>query len=109
MRQDTRDEAIGHSTGTAAGEGVVSITGQPGHVGIELRFWLRAPGRTRTCDPLLRRSFCGQRSTAAFLMRVGLLVVWLQLNVPGFCSVLARGWHGVLSVNSLSRAGCRAM
>ena len=55
MRQDTRDEAIGHATGTAAGEGVVSITGQPGHVGIELRFWLRAPGRTRTCDPLLRR------------------------------------------------------
>ena len=44
-------------SGTAAGEGVVSITGQPGHVGIELRFWLRAPGRTRTCDPLLRRSF----------------------------------------------------
>ena len=55
MRQDTRDKAIGHATGTAAGEGVVSITGQPGHVGIELRFWLRAPGRTRTCDPLLRR------------------------------------------------------
>ena len=33
----------------------MSITGQPGHVGTELRFWLRAPGRTRTCDPLLRR------------------------------------------------------
>jgi hypothetical protein len=33
----------------------VSITGQPGQVGIELRFCLSAPGRTRTCDPLLRR------------------------------------------------------
>jgi hypothetical protein len=28
------------------------------------------------------------------LIRAGLLIVWLQLNVPGFRRVLARGWHG---------------
>ena len=27
-------------------------------------------------------------------MRAGLLIVWLQLSVSGFRSVLARGWHG---------------
>src|SRR5262249_50688584 len=31
---------------------------------------------------------------AAFQIRAGLLIVWLQLNVSGFRSVLARGWHG---------------
>ena len=30
---------------------------------------------------------------AAFLIRAGLLVVWLQLNVSGFRLVLARSWH----------------
>jgi hypothetical protein len=55
-------------------------------------------GRIRQCSAgapsqRLRRSFCGQRSTAAFLARAGLLGVWLQLNVPGSRSVLARAWH----------------
>jgi hypothetical protein len=49
---------------------------------------------TRLCELLLRRSFCGQRSTAAFLARARVLVVWLQLNVSGFRLVLARTWHG---------------
>jgi hypothetical protein len=30
---------FGHATGTATGEGVMKIAGQPGHVGIDLRFW----------------------------------------------------------------------
>ena len=33
-------------------------------------------------------------STAAFLVRAGLLIFWLQLDVSGFRPVLARGWHG---------------
>jgi hypothetical protein len=48
----------------------------------------------RQRDQLLRRSFRGHLSTAAFLVNAGLLGVWLQLDVSGFCSVLARGWHG---------------
>ena len=32
-----------------------------------------------------------------FLVEAGLLGVWLQLNVSGFRSVLARGWHGAAS------------
>lgn len=45
-------------------------------------------------DLPLTRSFHAGRQAAAFLLRAGLLVVWLQLNVPGFRPVLARGWHG---------------
>ena len=52
-----------------------------------------APGRIRTRDPLLRRSFHAGGQAVAFLIRAGLLVVWLQLNVSGFRLVLARGWH----------------
>src|SRR5215471_3218641 len=51
------------------------------------------------CTPLLYRpaaykvvSRRGQ--AAAFLIRAGLLVVRVQLNVSGFHPVLARGWHG---------------
>ena len=55
---------------------------------------MSAPGRIRTRDPLLRRSFQAGGQLAAFLIRAGLLVVWLQLNVSHFCLVLARGWHG---------------
>ena len=44
-----------HAAGTAAGEGVMSIAGQPSHLGLDLRFWSGAPGRIRTRDPLLRR------------------------------------------------------
>ena len=39
------------------------------------------------------RSFHAGGQAAAFLIRAGLLVVWLQLSVPGFRPVLARGWH----------------
>ena len=53
-----------------------------------------APNATRTRDLPLRRSFHTLRSTAAFLVRAGFLVVWLPLDVSGFCPVLARGWHG---------------
>ena len=42
----------------------MSIAGQPGHVGIELRFWSSAPGRIRTRDPLLRR----QRQVSAVVL-----------------------------------------
>jgi len=45
-------------------------------------------------DRLLRRSFHAAGQPAAFLVRGGLLIVWLQLNVSGFVVVLARGWHG---------------
>jgi len=41
-------------------------------------------------DRLLRRSFHVPRSTAALLVRAGLLIVRLQLNVSGFRPVLAR-------------------
>jgi hypothetical protein len=34
------------------------------------------------------------RSTVAFLVRTGFLVVLVLLDVCGFRLVLARGWHG---------------
>jgi hypothetical protein len=58
--------------------------------------------RRRSCRPLpllyyddllLRRSFHAAAQPAAFLIRVGLLTVWLQSSVSGFRPVLARGWH----------------
>lgn len=49
-----------------------------------------ARGRERQ----LRRSFQAWGQPAASLVRAGLLIVWLQLNVSGFRFVLARGWHG---------------
>ena len=45
-------------------------------------------------DLPLRRSFRGHLSTAAFLVRAGVLGLWLQLNVPSFRLVRARGGHG---------------
>ncbi len=45
-------------------------------------------------DSLLRRSFHAAGQPAARLIRAGLLIAWLQLNVPGSRPVLARGWHG---------------
>jgi hypothetical protein len=42
-------------------------------------------------DLLLRRSFRVLRSTAAFLVTAGFLVVWLLLDVRGFRPILARG------------------
>src|SRR5947207_13610962 len=54
-----------------------------------------APGRIRTRDPLLRRSFRATGQPAAFLIRASLLVVWQQLGVSGFQPVLARPWHVV--------------
>jgi len=44
-------------------------------------------------DPLLRRSFHAAGQPASSLVRAGWLMLWLQLNVPSFRPVLARGWH----------------
>ena len=33
-------------------------------------------------------------ANCCFLVRGGLLIVWLQLDVSGFRPVLACGWHG---------------
>jgi len=52
-----------------------------------------APTATRTRDLPLMRSFHAGGQAAVFLIRAGLLIVWLQLNVSGFRPVLARGWH----------------
>jgi len=41
------------------------------------------------------------------LIRAGLLIVWLQLGVPGFRPVLARGWHGDASPYHLE--ACRSL
>jgi hypothetical protein len=51
-------------------------------------------GRGRTADLPLFRSFHGRRPPAVPLVGVGLLAVWILLDVPGFRLVLARGWHG---------------
>lgn len=48
-------------------------------------------GRGVTSDCLGVVSCSG--SCCCFLVRAGLLVVWLRLNVSGCCPVLARGWH----------------
>ena len=53
----------------------------------------RAGERNRTADLPLTRSFHDPLSAAAFLMRAGLLIIWLHLNVSGLRLVLARGWH----------------
>ncbi len=45
-------------------------------------------------DLLLRRSFHAAGQPATSLIGAGSLIVWLQLDVSGFCPVLARGWHG---------------
>jgi hypothetical protein len=57
---------------------------------------MRGPGIPRPfrADPLLRRLFRLAGQAAAFLLRAGLLIVWLQPHVSGFLPVLARGWHG---------------
>jgi hypothetical protein len=47
-------------------------------------------------------------STAAVLVSAGSLVVWLLLDVRGFRSVLARGWHDQLgrTVMTISGMSC---
>jgi hypothetical protein len=47
----------------------------------------------RVCERLLRRSFRAAGQPSAFLIRAGLLIVWLRLGVSSFRPVLARGWH----------------
>jgi hypothetical protein len=47
----------------------------------------------RGLDLPLTRSIHSWRSTAALLVRAGFFVFWLPLDVYGFRSVLARGWH----------------
>ena len=64
--------------------------------GSKLRFclWIMGAGeRIRTADRPLTRSFHLLVSTAAFQVRAGFVVPWLRLDVSGFRSVLARGWH----------------
>ena len=66
----------------------------PGHEGMLDRLpQIRSTTRSTSPDLSLTRSFHATGQPAAFLIRPGLLVVWLQLGVPGFCPVLARGWH----------------
>ncbi len=48
---------------------------------------------TNRCAPLVKRPFHAGGQPAVSLVRAGLLIAWLQLNVSGFCSVLARGGH----------------
>ncbi len=43
---------------------------------------------------MLRRSFHAGGQPAVSLVRAGLLIAWLRLNVSGFRPVLARAWHG---------------
>jgi hypothetical protein len=43
-------------------------------------------------------SIPGRDSTAAMLVRTGFVVAPQPVNVPGFCPVLAREWHGAASV-----------
>ena len=58
-------------------------------------FWHeRGTPRLGVADRLLTMSILGPYSTAVMLVSVGLLLVLVPLNVPGFCPVLARGWHG---------------
>lgn len=45
-------------------------------------------------DRPLTRSFHALRPTAAFPLRPRFLVVLVPLDIHGFRSVLARGWHG---------------
>ena len=41
----------------------------------------------------LKRSFHPGDQPTVFLVRAGLIIVWLQLDASGFRLVLARGWH----------------
>ena len=52
-----------------------------------------------TCVPDRQR---GMRSTAGFLLRASLLVVWSLLDVSGFRLVLVSGWHGALILGTFS-------
>ena len=64
-------------------------------------------GRKPITDQLLRRSFHAAGQPAAFLVGAGLLIVRLQLNVPGSRPVLARGWHGWL-LHFAAALACRS-
>jgi hypothetical protein len=64
-----------------------------------------APKATRTRDLPLRRSFHVPGSTAAFLVRGGLLVVWLPLDACGFRLVRAREGHGAGGARRLGLSG----
>ena len=57
--------------------------------------------RIRTADRPLTRSFHHRWPAAAFLVRGGLFVVWLSLDVFGFRPVLARGWHGAFWMQTI--------
>ena len=61
---------------------------------LETQLGLGAPRRIRTFDLPLRRSSRGHSSNGPLLARVNVLGLWLQLDVPGFRPVRARGGHG---------------
>ena len=63
--------------------------------------WVGAPRRIRTFDLPLRRSSYGHSSSASLLARARMLGLWLQLDVPGFRLVRARGGHGHTPVDCL--------
>ena len=46
---------IWHESGTTADAGLVSADRRPANMAADLGFPASAPGRTRTCDPLLGR------------------------------------------------------
>jgi hypothetical protein len=52
-----------------------------------------APGRIRTRDPPLRRSFHATGRPAVSLIRASFPVIWLRLSASGFRRVLARSRH----------------
>ena len=62
------------------------------------------PRSDRPGKEFRHRSFHAGGQAAAFLVRAGLLIVWLQLNVPGFRPVLTREWHAAVMADSLSTA-----
>jgi hypothetical protein len=88
-------EHAGHTRrGRSALAGEPSARNRTGHLAWKNSVELRASGRIRTRDPLLRRSFHAWGQPAVSLVRASLLIAWLRLNVSGFRPVLARGWHG---------------
>lgn len=72
-----------------SGRVVVSLGGQPGT--LDRRFSVKTQ---LTVDLPLRRSSHGHSSSASLLARANVLDLWLQLDVPGFRLVRARGGHG---------------
>lgn len=69
---------------------------QPGGMSLKVRYAAYPAGEDLT-DRLDGR-FMGRRSSIAFLVMAGLVVVSIPLDVCGLRLVLARDWHGAQSV-----------